>query len=242
MTSVSSSIVDELGRIPMSLNLAASLTRASSYAQAQLHREVTLEHLLLALTEDPDAGQVLEASRIDLSRLNSDVSSHIGRVEDRNPPELAGNILVSPELRRILEAAAAAALKGRRREINGAIVLAAIVGEGRTVAAHMLRAQGLTFEEAIRVLQRAPAPAPPRPQVAQPPVPQPLPQPVPAPPVPPRGSTSAEDVLATARQRVQRNWVEPPPPSRQSESDTDPQSVSEPGPPPVEPSRATAVL
>ena len=157
------------------------MTRVSSYAQAQLHREVTLEHLLLALTEDPDAGQVLEASRIDLSRLNSDVSSHIGRVEDRNPPELAGNILVSPELRRILEAAAAAALKGRRREINGAIVLAAIVGEGRTVAAHMLRAQGLTFEEAIRVLQRAPAPAPPRPQVAQPPVPQPLPQPVPAP-------------------------------------------------------------
>lgn len=216
----------------MSPNLAAALNRASGYAQAQLHREVTLEHLLLALTEDADAGQVLEASRVDLGRLNSDVSGHIGRIEDRNPPELADRIVVSNELRRILEAAAAAALKGRRREINGAIVLAAIVGDGRTVAAHMLRAQGLTFEEAIRVLQRAPA-APPRsapqhppqhpptPQPGMRPAPMPPPSPHPAPqqmapsvgqsqqPMPPR-APSAEEIIASARERVQQHWVEPP--------------------------------
>ncbi len=39
-------IVDELGRIPMSPFLTATLTRAADYATAQAHREVTLEHLV----------------------------------------------------------------------------------------------------------------------------------------------------------------------------------------------------
>ena len=109
-----------------------------------------MKHPLLALTEDPDAGQVLEASRIDLSRLNSDVSSHIGT---RRGPQSAGACREHPRL------AGAAPHSGSRspppapRDAAGRstapIVLAAIVGEGRTVAAHMLRAQGLTFEEAI---------------------------------------------------------------------------------------------
>ena len=63
------------------------------------------------------------------------------------------------DMRRILEAAAAAARGGRRREINGAIVLAAIVGDGKSAAAQVLSALGLTFEGAIRALQSKPAPA-----------------------------------------------------------------------------------
>ena len=46
-------------------------------------------------------------------------------------------------MRRILEAAAAAARGGRRREINGAIVLAAIVGDGKSAAAQVLSALGI---------------------------------------------------------------------------------------------------
>lgn len=213
-------IVDELGRIPMSPNLAAALQRASDYAAAQLHREVTLEHLLLALTQDADAGQVLEASHVDLSRLEADVSTHLGRIEERFQADEPLQMTVAGELKRILEASAAAAAKGRRREINGAIVLAAIVGDGRTVAAHMLRAQGLTFEEAIRVL-RAPAP-PPRPaappvapdspplpapatwaeSVAQHSIPPPRPEPSHAPGAR-SGNPATEDILAGARERVQ---------------------------------------
>lgn len=211
---VAHGIVEELGRIAMSQNLAASLARASGYAQAQLHREVWLEHLLLALTEDPDAAQVLLASHVDIARLNTEVSEVLGRIEDRNPPERSDAISVSPDLKRILEAAGAAASKGRRREINGAIVLAAIVGDGRTASAHLLRAQGLTFEEAIRVLRAAPQPAAPAAlpapapaqHVPQPPLPHQVP-PQSAPELaqsPSRSRTSTEDILASARERVQR--------------------------------------
>lgn len=182
-------IADDLAtRIPMSPFLTATLARAADYATAQSHVEVTVEHLLLALTEDPEASVVLKTSNVDVGRLNNEVSDFIGRIEDRHPEETGGSVAISADLRRILEAAAAAAQQGRRREINGAIVLAAIVGDGKSGAAHMLRSQGLTFEEAIRALQRAAA------QTARPPAPAPA-------PVAPQAS--AADILASARERVQ---------------------------------------
>jgi len=192
-------IVDDLGRIPMSQHLAATLARAASYADAQQHPEVTLEHLLLALTEDQDAAGVLRSSNVDLARLAGEVATYIGQIQDRREPNGPPQVLISPDLKRILEAAAAAARQGRRAEINGAIVLAAIVGDGKSTAANLLRVQGLTFEQAIRALQRAaPAPAPQMQQPASPP-----------------GST--EDILASARERVQSRSTQtqpvPPPPA-----------------------------
>jgi neural Wiskott-Aldrich syndrome protein len=177
-------ITETLKRIPMSQGLMGTLARAAEYAQAQQHGEVALEHLLLALTEDSDAVPVLEASHVDLSLLTADVSQYLGGIE--------------PQAVAVLEAAAAAASQGRRREINGAIVLAAIVGDGRSSAAHMLRGQGLTFEEAIKALQRAMAApvAPALPSAA----PAQMARPV---AMAPTGPVDSEDILATARQRVQ---------------------------------------
>ncbi len=167
--------VAELGRIPMSPNLAATLSRATDYARAQAHVEVTLEHLLLALTEDEDAVLVLAMSNVDPKGLNADVAGHLGRVEERFAPDRMSQLSVSPDLRRILEAAAAAAQQSRRREINGAIVLAAVVGDAKSTAAHLLSAHGLTFEGAIRALQRAAQVQAPSPQAppAQAQVPRP---------------------------------------------------------------------
>lgn len=195
-------MVDDLGRIPMSQHLAATLARAASYADAQAHPEVTLEHLLLALVEDPDAAGVLRTTNVDLARLAGEVSIHIGQMEDRRSPDGPGQVIISRDLKRILEAAAAAARQGRRSEINGAIVLAAIIGDGKSTAAHLLRAQGLTFEQAIRALQRVNAPSAPRPDEPHAP-----PDPAPQPALP--GST--DEILASARDRVQtRTGASPP--------------------------------
>ncbi len=145
-------IVNELQQIPMSPTLAATVQRASNYAAAQSHVEVTLEHLLLALTEDDDASVILAANTVDTTSLKSEVSIHLGRMENRHAHGQSIAPRASADLNRILGAATEAA-KGRRNEINGAIVLAAIVGDGKSTAAHLLEAQGLTFEDAIRVLQ-----------------------------------------------------------------------------------------
>lgn len=226
-------VVDELGRIPMSQHLAATLARAASYADAQHHPEVTLEHLLLALAEDADAAGVLRTSNVDLARLAGEVSTHIGQIEARRDPSGPPQVLISHDLKRILEAAAAAARQGRRTEINGAIVLAAIVGDGKSTAAHLLRVQGLTFEQTIRALQRAtPATQRPEPVVAAPGT------------QPPAQPGSTETILATARERVQSRSVQGQPVAQGSSPAPDniavptPAPANAPAPTPSEPTLA----
>jgi neural Wiskott-Aldrich syndrome protein len=172
---------DDLSRVVMSATLATALSRARENARAQGHGEVTLEHMLMALCEDPDAGLVLAASNVDVMKLKSDASRYLVSLERQAFAGRATDPGVSADLRRILDAAAAAARGGRRREINGAIVLAAIIGDGKSPASHMLQSQGLTFEGAIRALQRGAGVN--RPQ------------------------TSTEDILASARERVQSRSV-----------------------------------
>lgn len=190
--------VDVMGRIPMSPSLAATLGRANHIAEAGTSPEITLEHLLLALAEDPDACSVMAMSGVELDALRSDVSAHLARSHDRQGPGGTDGVLLSEDVKRILEAAAAAAM-GRRREIDGAIVVAAIVGDGNSTAAHLLRARGMTFEEAIKALQQyavrhsEPKPAPTKP------TPHGLPTSA-GPHSPP--SLDAEGILASARQRV----------------------------------------
>jgi neural Wiskott-Aldrich syndrome protein len=149
------SVADELSSIPMSTHLGQSLERAHRFAREQSHRAVTLEHLLLALTDDAEAAVILEAANIELGRLGTEVSGYLGRM----PEDMRGDGGAEPrpdgELLRVLQAAASAARQSRRRQIDGAIVLAAIVGDGKTPAAGLLKALGMTFEEAIRALQRA---------------------------------------------------------------------------------------
>ncbi len=77
---MAASIADGLGQIGTSPHLGQSLARAERLARDQAHPTVTIEHLLFALTEDPDAGLVLQASNVDLERLRTDVSGHLGRV------------------------------------------------------------------------------------------------------------------------------------------------------------------
>ncbi len=161
----------------MSSALGRTLSRAMEQARAQGYLEVTLEHMLVSLCEDPDAALVLAASNVDVNRLKSDAGGYLAGLQRQGGH--GPDPVVSADLRRIMEAAAAAARGGRRREINGAIVLAAIVGDGKSPAAQMLQSQGLTFEGAIRALQRGAGVA--------------------ARQAPP----STEDILASARQRVQ---------------------------------------
>lgn len=172
----------ELGQVPMAPALSEALARASSIAVATRFGEMSLEHLLYALCDDSDAIAVFEASRVDYARLKMETAAYLSSLEPRADAQ-DQPLAISSDVSRILDAAYAAARGGRRHDINGAIVLAAIVGDGRSYAAQLLHSQGLTFDEAIRALQRALAPPA---QLRD------------APPIAP-----ADDVLARARERVQ---------------------------------------
>lgn len=174
-------VAEDFGKIPLSQMLAATVARGMDYARAQSHRTMTLEHLLLALTEDEEAALVLMGCNVDLIRLRDDIAGYLGQLNDRAPPDAASKPVIAPELKRIIEYAAAAAQQAKRSNVNGAITLAAMIGEGRSMAASFLRAQGLTFEVAVRVLQQQGKPQ-----------------------MPPAGgpAASTEDILSGARARI----------------------------------------
>ena len=133
---------------PSSPQLQATVQRAFGYADEQRHRQVTPEHLLLALTEDGDSVAVLQRRGIDLDRLRHDVAALMGRNNDRFALSEAGPPVYGADFRRVMNIAAGAA--SPRRPIDGALMLSALIADGVTPAAEVIKLYGLTFEDTAR--------------------------------------------------------------------------------------------
>ncbi|HLG88293.1 MAG TPA: ATP-dependent Clp protease ATP-binding subunit ClpA [Alphaproteobacteria bacterium] len=133
----------------LSRNLEQTLHRALAEANSRRHEYATLEHLLLALTEDQDAGAVMRACGVDLSRLREDLSEYvdnelsnlsINRSEDAKPT--AG-------FQRVLQRAAIHVQSSGREEVTGANVLIALFSERESHAVYFLQAQEMTRFDAV---------------------------------------------------------------------------------------------
>jgi ATP-dependent Clp protease ATP-binding subunit ClpA len=66
----------------LSRNLEKSLHRSLAHANEREHKYATLEHLLLALTEDTDAIAVFRACDVDFRRLRRDVETYVNEYKD----------------------------------------------------------------------------------------------------------------------------------------------------------------
>ena len=80
----------------LSRNLEKSLHRALAYANERRHEYATLEHLLLALTEDQDAVAVLRACGVDLGRLRGEVLNYVDN-------ELGNLVAAAPQHEHVFE-------------------------------------------------------------------------------------------------------------------------------------------
>src|SRR5262249_41100559 len=128
----------------LSQSLSQTLRRADALAERQSHEDATLEHLLLALTEDPDAARTMQACNVDLEKLRGAVLGSCPAPEGRRVPEGT-----TPGTRQSfqadLERAAVHAQSIGRKEINGADVLVAMLAGP---AAGLLHQQGMTRYDA----------------------------------------------------------------------------------------------
>ncbi|MET4203980.1 MULTISPECIES: Clp protease N-terminal domain-containing protein [unclassified Bradyrhizobium] len=133
--------------------LDLTLNRALTYAKARKHEFATLEHLLLALLDDPDASEVMKASEVDLEALRRTTVSYIDdklstwvmiRDERDTTPTVA--------FRRVVHRATVRSLK---RETSGLDVLATMFSETASPAVWLLSEQGMTGEGLERALPRA---------------------------------------------------------------------------------------
>ena len=136
----------------LSRNLEQSLHRALHHANQRRHEYATLEHLLLALTEDQDALAVLRACGLDVARLRSNLTEYLdnemvnlisARSEDAKP---------SAGFQRVLQRAAIHVQSSNREEVTGANVLVALFSERESHALYYLQEQDMTRFDAVNYI------------------------------------------------------------------------------------------
>jgi hypothetical protein len=144
----------------LSRNLEKTLHRALAYANERRHEYATLEHLLLALTDDQDAIAVLGACGVDLDRLRREVRHY---VDD----ELANLVAAQHDdakpvasFQRVVQRAAIMAQSTGRDEVTGANVLVAIFAERESHAVYFLNEQDMTRFDAVNYMSHGIAKAP----------------------------------------------------------------------------------
>jgi ATP-dependent Clp protease ATP-binding subunit ClpB len=138
---------------------------AQSLATGQQHAEVTPEHLLVGLLEQP-GGIVPSVVRA----LNADPAAMAREARQRPdapPPARGGEVRHSPRVPQLADAAQAAAGRLRDEYVSTEHLLLAIATEkGRSPAAEVLKAAGITREtldgalKAVRGSQRVTSPNP----------------------------------------------------------------------------------
>lgn len=135
-------------------DLEATLHRAVALAAERKHRYTTLEHLLLALIDDPDAGAVMEACRVDLASLRATTTRYIdeelktltrmGEGDGENEPTAGFHRVVQRSVIHMQSAG-----KG---EVTGANLLVAIFSERESHAAYFLGQQKMNRYDAVNFI------------------------------------------------------------------------------------------
>ena len=133
--------------------LQASLARSTALATERGHGYNTLEHLLLALTDDADAAAVMTACDVDLTALRATLVRYIdaelkgladmGDIE--HPPPTAG-------FHRALQRSLIHVQSAGRREVTGANILVAIFSERESHACAFLLQQGMNRHDAVNFI------------------------------------------------------------------------------------------
>jgi ATP-dependent Clp protease ATP-binding subunit ClpA len=106
--------------------------------------DITSAHLLLALTDDPDAAPVMQACNVDLEQLRRAILASVVAADSLPPPD--GTVpRFSHGFQADLQRASVHVESAGRNEINGADVLVAMLAGP---AAGFLQAQGMTRYDA----------------------------------------------------------------------------------------------
>lgn len=141
----------------LSKNCEETLQRALAYATAHRHDYVTLEHMLLGLSEDPDAAEVLEACAVDLGVLRKDLSQFL----DEDLSEIASPSPNEPQpttsFQRVIQRAAIHSQSSGRSEVSGANLLVAIFSEKESHAVYFLEKQDMSRFDAVRYISHGQA-------------------------------------------------------------------------------------
>jgi len=134
--------------------LEVSLHMAFVEARQQRHEFITVEHLLLALLDNPSAAEVLRACSANVDDLRKSLTNFI----KDNTPQVAGTDEVDTQptlgFQRVIQRAImhVQSTGNGKKEVTGANVLVAIFGEKDSHAVYYLHQQGVTRLDVVNFI------------------------------------------------------------------------------------------
>jgi ATP-dependent Clp protease ATP-binding subunit ClpA len=134
--------------------LEVSLHMAFVEARQQRHEFITVEHLLMALLDNPSAAEVLRACSANLD----DLRKSLGQFIKENTPTVGGSEEVDTQptlgFQRVIQRAImhVQSTGSGKKEVTGANVLVAIFGEKDSHAVYYLHQQGVTRLDVVNFI------------------------------------------------------------------------------------------
>ena len=136
-----------------SKTLEDAIHAALAIANSRRHELATLEHLLLALIDEPDAAKVMQACSVDIEDLRKTLNDFIEDDLSTLVTEIEGSEAVpTAAFQRVIQRAAIHVQSSGRSEVTGANVLVAIFAERESNAAYFLQAQDMTRYDAVNFI------------------------------------------------------------------------------------------
>ena len=132
--------------------LEVSLHMAFMDARQKRHELITVEHLLLAMLDNPSAAEVLKACGSNIDTLRNELTQYI----DDHTPTISGEDEVDTQptlgFQRVIQRAMLHVQSSGKKEVNGANVLVAIYGEKDSHAVYFLHQQGVTRLDVVNFI------------------------------------------------------------------------------------------
>ena len=132
--------------------LEVSLHMAFMDARQKRHELITVEHLLLAMLDNPSAAEVLKACGSNIDMLRNELTQYI----DDHTPTISGEDEVDTQptlgFQRVIQRAMLHVQSSGKKEVNGANVLVAIYGEKDSHAVYFLHQQGVTRLDVVNFI------------------------------------------------------------------------------------------
>ncbi len=130
-------------------SLEEALHRALAGANERRHELATLEHLLLALVDEPDAAQVMRACGVDLEELRGALTAYVDeQLTNLVSDEEGTEATPTTGFHRVIQRAAAHVQSSGRSEVTGANILVAIFHERESYAVYFLQEQDMSRYDA----------------------------------------------------------------------------------------------
>ena len=135
-----------------SKDLEYSIGQCYKRAREARHEYMTVEHLLLALLDNPSAEGVLKACGVDFHRLRGDLEQAISTSVSVLPEDIDRDTQPTLGFQRVLQRAVYHVQSSGKKEVTGANVLVAIFGEKDSHAVYYLGQQDISRLDVVNYI------------------------------------------------------------------------------------------